>query len=155
MLESLELSTEECEQLLRSGVAGRVAVSAANGPHIVPVNYSVVDDALLFRTSPYSLLGSFARNAMVAFEVDQFSYQDQRGWSVVARGRCQSVDDPREVDRIREVWPPQPWAAGARNLYLRLAWTELSGRRLGTHWSPLDELPVRRVVGGAPPERPA
>ncbi|MEP6816524.1 MAG: pyridoxamine 5'-phosphate oxidase family protein [Marmoricola sp.] len=142
----MELGTEECGELLRSGVAGRVAVSTPTGPHIIPINYSVVDDALIFRTSPYSLLGTFARNSLLAFETDHVDYENQHGWSVVARGRCQSIDDPQEIDRIRAVWPPQPWAAGSRNLFLRLAWTEISGRRLGLHWNPLDDLPVRRVV---------
>jgi len=44
------------------------------------------------------------------------------------------------------VWEPNAWAAGLRNLYLRVRWTELTGRRLGPGWNPVDELPVRRVV---------
>ncbi|MDQ6642139.1 MAG: pyridoxamine 5'-phosphate oxidase family protein [Actinomycetota bacterium] len=148
MPESMELAPEVCGTLLRAGDAGRVAVSTPDGPHIVPLNYSVVDDALVFRTSPYSLLGTFARNSLLAFETDYVDHELQRGWSVVARGRCQFVDDPGEIDRIRAIWSPQPWAAGARNLFLRLHWTEISGRRLGLNWNVLDELPGRREVIG-------
>ena len=36
------------------------------GPHIVPVNYAVVDDALVLRTSPYSVLGGHARGSILA-----------------------------------------------------------------------------------------
>ena len=50
MAESRELSPSECEALLRSGVAGRVALVTPGGPHIVPVNYSIVDDAVIIRT---------------------------------------------------------------------------------------------------------
>ena len=87
MAESLELSSQECEDLLRAGVAGRIAVSTPGGPHIIPVNYSVVDGAIVVRTSPYSLLGTHGRNTVLAFEVDHFDHEQQHGWSVVARGR--------------------------------------------------------------------
>ena len=146
MLESLEMSRSECEDLLRSGVAGRVALSTPAGPHIVPVNYSVVDDAIVVRTSPYSLLGTHGRNAVLAFEVDYFDYQQEHGWSIVARGRSEVVTEPDDLDHIRMVWDPRPWAAGARNLFLRLPWTDLTGRRLGSGWKPADESPVRRHV---------
>ena len=36
MPESVELSTEDCQRLLRAGTVGRVAVSTPGGPHIVP-----------------------------------------------------------------------------------------------------------------------
>jgi nitroimidazol reductase NimA-like FMN-containing flavoprotein (pyridoxamine 5'-phosphate oxidase superfamily) len=146
MPDSRELSHAECERLLRAGVAGRVALAAPNGPHIVPVNYSVVDDAVVVRTSPYSLLGTYGRDTTLAFEVDQFDYENQRGWSVVARGRSEIVQDADELDHIREVWPPRPWATGIRSLFVRLRWSELTGRALGVGWDPLRELPVRRVI---------
>lgn len=146
MLEPLEMSRSECEDLLRSGVAGRVALSTPAGPHIVPVNYSVVDDAIVIRTSPYSLLGTHGRNAVLAFEVDFFDYAQQHGWSVVARGRSEVVADTGDLDHIRSVWAPRPWAAGARNLFLRLPWTDLTGRRLGTGWQPAHDVAARRQV---------
>ena len=146
MPDSRELSNAECEALLRSGVAGRIALSTPSGPHIVPVNYSVVDDAIIVRTSPYSLLGTYGRDTTLAFEVDQFDYENQRGWSVVARGRSDVVHDAAELDRIRSVWSPQPWASGVRSLFVRLHWSELSGRRLGAGWDPLREMPVHRVI---------
>jgi nitroimidazol reductase NimA-like FMN-containing flavoprotein (pyridoxamine 5'-phosphate oxidase superfamily) len=146
MPESFELSRAECETLLRAGVAGRVAVVAPDGPHILPINYSVVDDAIVVRTSPYSLVGTHGRNAILAFEIDQFDYEYQRGWSVMARGRSEVVHDPEELEHIRTVWSPHPWASGVRPLFIRLPWSELTGRRLGGGWDPLHHLPVRRVV---------
>jgi nitroimidazol reductase NimA-like FMN-containing flavoprotein (pyridoxamine 5'-phosphate oxidase superfamily) len=130
MTESHEIGVEECEELLRAGVAGRVAVSTPTGPHIVPVNYSVVDGAIVIRTSPYSLLGTHGRNTTLAFEVDGFDVERQLGWSVQARGHAEEVADRDELDRLREDATQQPWAAGARVLVLRLRWSELTGRRL-------------------------
>ncbi len=146
MNEPLELTRDECERLLRSGVGGRIALCSPNGPHIVPVNHSVVDDAIVIRTSPYSMLGTYGRDTMLAFEVDQFDHERQRGWSVVARGRAEAVEQASELEHIRDTWEPRPWAGGSRNLYLRLPWTELTGRQVGAGWDPLATLPVRRAV---------
>lgn len=145
MPESRDLSMSECETLLRAGVAGRVALATPTGPHIVPVNYAVVDGDVVVRTSPYSVLGTYGRDTTLAFEVDQFDYSRQRGWSVVARGRAEAVHDPDDIERIRRVREPRPWASGSRALFLRLHWTELSGRQLGDGWDPVASLAVHRV----------
>jgi hypothetical protein len=150
MAEVHVLSPERCEELLRAGVVGRVAIASPSGPEIIPVDYSVADDAIIFRTTPYSVVGTFGSNAPAAFEVDHFDYEGHRGWSVVARGRIVSVSDPHDLVRIREEWPPGPWTDGVRNRYFRLYWAELSGRHLGDGWTRDDELPVRRVQPTVP-----
>lgn len=146
MHDSHELSHAECDALLRSGVVGRLAACTPTGPHIIPVNYAVVDDAIVVRTSPYSLLGTYGRGSTLAFEVDQFDYEWQRGWSVVARGRAEFVTDPGQLEQIREAAQPRPWANGSREMHLRLRWDELSGRRLGGNWDPATEMPARRAL---------
>jgi uncharacterized protein len=146
MPESFELSRAECDTLLRAGVAGRVAFAAPDGPHILPVHYSVVDEAIVIRTSPFSPLGTHGVNTMLAFEVDQLDHEDQCGWSVTARGRSEVVHDLDELEHIRAVWSPRPWASGVRRLVIRLPIRELTGRRLGSGWDPVHEMPVRRVV---------
>jgi uncharacterized protein len=144
--QSFEIPLDECRELLTAGLVGRVAVSTPMGPHIVPVNYAVVDDCIVLRTSPYSVLGSHARGAILALEIDQFDYARHRGWSVVARGRADAVTGAEELNHIKHVWDPDTWAAGQRNLYLRVRWSELTGRRLGPGWDPADALPVRRAM---------
>lgn len=146
MREPFDLSANECRELLSAGLVGRVAICTPVGPHIVPVNYGVVDACIVLRTSPYSVLGSQARGTTMALEVDQFDYECQRGWSVVARGRAEAVTDAEELAQIKKTWEPRAWASGQRNLYLRMRWSELTGRRLGEGWNPADSLPVRRVV---------
>jgi uncharacterized protein len=146
MTESRDLSVSECEALLRAGVTGRVALVTPNGPHIFPVNYAVIDGAVVLRTSPYSVLGTYGRDATLAFEVDQLDYSRQRGWSVVARGRSEAVHDPQEIEHIRRVREPRPWASGTRTLFLRLHWTELTGRQLGAGWDAMRELAVQRTI---------
>jgi uncharacterized protein len=146
MHESFDLTTTECSELLRAGLVGRVAVCTPTGPHIIPVNFAVVDDAIVLRTTPYSLLGSQAQGALLALEVDYFDYEYQRGWSVLARGRSEVVTASAELDHIRTTWNPHAWVAGGRTLYIRLRWSDLTGRRLGHGWDPLASLPVRRSM---------
>lgn len=146
MQDPRDLTSQECERLLRAGVVGRVALSTPDGPHIVPVNYSVHDDTVVVRTSSYSVLGTYGRNAMLAFEVDHIDHERHLGWSVVARGRSWAEADPEAVRDIRRSWEPRPWATGNRNIYLRLRWDTLTGRALGNDWSRHIESPVHRTL---------
>jgi nitroimidazol reductase NimA-like FMN-containing flavoprotein (pyridoxamine 5'-phosphate oxidase superfamily) len=146
MNEPFDLGSGECRRLLGAGLVGRVAICTPVGPHIVPVNYAVVDESVVIRTSPYGVLGSHARGSVLALEVDNFDYELQRGWSVVARGRAEVVTDAEELSYIRSVWDPHAWASGQRNLYLRVRWSELTGRQLGPDWDPVEGLPVQRTT---------
>ena len=87
MGESIELSDAQCRELLSAGLVGRVALCTPVGPHVVPVNYAVVDDSVVLRTTPYSILGTQARGALLAFEVDQLDYEQSAG---LERGRSRS-----------------------------------------------------------------
>jgi len=148
MAQTHELAADECDRLLRSGILGRVAITTPGGPHIVPVNYSVLDDAVVFRTSPYSIVATHGLHAVMAFEVDHFDYEYAMGWSVVARGRGEPVADAAEIQRISSAHAPHPWASGSRNLWFALRWTELTGRRIGTALDAVRDLPVARRVSG-------
>ena len=141
MGEPIELSEAQCRELLESGLVGRVAMCTPVGPHIVPINYAVVDDSVVLRTTPYSILGTQARGALLAFEVDQLDSERRRGWSVVARGRAEAIIRADELNQIRGAWEPDAWADGPRNLFLRLRWSELTGRRLGSSWTLLEHGP--------------
>jgi nitroimidazol reductase NimA-like FMN-containing flavoprotein (pyridoxamine 5'-phosphate oxidase superfamily) len=146
MNEPFELSEVECVELLRAGLVGRAVLCTPTGPHIVPVNYSVVDEAVIVRTTPYSILGSQARGSVLVLEIDQFDYERHVGWSVVVTGRADVVTDAAELEHIQETWNPVAWAAGSRNVYLRLPWSQVSGRRLGVGRDPAAGLPEKRVV---------
>ena len=131
MSESRDLSREDCLDLLAAGTVARVAVSTPEGPHVVPVNYCLFEDTVVVRTSSYSLLGTHARDAVVAFEIDDSEPRSRAGWSVMVRGRCTVESDPRTIRAIRAATPDGPWAGGTRNLYLRLRTDQVSGRAVG------------------------
>jgi hypothetical protein len=150
MAEPVDLSPANCEELLEAAVVGRIAFKTPTGPEIVPVNYAVIDKAILIRTSPYSVLGTYGRGALAAFEIDQFDHEYQHGWSVVAHGRLEHLSDPVDLDRVQSTWKPRPWAGGAsRHLYLRLPWSKLTGRRLGSGWDLMGELETHRRAPAA------
>jgi nitroimidazol reductase NimA-like FMN-containing flavoprotein (pyridoxamine 5'-phosphate oxidase superfamily) len=144
MDQPFELSAAQCIDLLMAGLVGRVAVCTPSGPHVVPVNYSVVDESVIVRTTPYSVLGSQARGSLLALEIDHVDLERHRGWSVVVRGRADVVTDADALKHIKHTWNPESWAAGSRNVYLRVPWSEVSGRCLGAGWNPVDSLPARR-----------
>ena len=136
MDETVELSTRQCRELLETDSVGRVGFVTPVGPRIVPVNYALVGDAIDVRTSIYSELARYAPGQLIVFEIDHFDSERLRGWSVAAHGRCEEIEDPRsaQVEPARANGP-EPWAGGARPVWLRLAWDELTGRRVGgTHW---------------------
>jgi uncharacterized protein len=130
--EPIELSYARCLELLSSFEVGRVALCTDTGPLVWLVNYSMVEDAIVFRTSPHSLLGTMAWNSRLAFEVDRIDLDREAGWSVLATGPGEMVEDPDELGLIRAFRDPHPWAGGAiRLLYVRLRWVGLTGRELG------------------------
>jgi uncharacterized protein len=143
---SRDLDPRECERLLRSGAVGRVALSTPDGPHIVPVDYVVVDDTIVLRTSSYSVVGAYGRNAMLAFEVSHVDRDRPAGWSVVARGRGWAEFDPEQVARIRASWQRRHGAAGNRNLYFRIRWESVTGRALGNERTRDDESSVHHTL---------
>lgn len=143
-MEIIELPRHQSESLLRSGTAGRIAMCTPDGPYVVPVNYSVVDDAVVVRTTDDSFLAVHGPGAVVAFEVDQFDYENHRGWSVVARGHAHRIEYLRELAHVMATWEPRSWADGPRTLFLKIPWEEITGRRLGAGWSIEENLLVNR-----------
>jgi uncharacterized protein len=148
MVEPREMTEPECRDLLEAGGVGRVAFVAPEGPQIIPVNYAVQGDAVIFRTTPFTLLGTHGWDQRLAFEVDNIDHERWRGWSVVAHGTCELVHRDDELTAIRTSWNPQPWAGGERLLYLRLRWDRLTGRQVGSGWYASDEPAVRRTPIG-------
>ena len=100
-----ELDVRECHELLAGGEVGRVALCTAAGPQIVPVSYVVDGASVVFRTTPYGVLGRHASRGRVAFEVDEVDRHPGR----LERGRDRArelVEDPAEVALIRAFRDP-------------------------------------------------
>jgi nitroimidazol reductase NimA-like FMN-containing flavoprotein (pyridoxamine 5'-phosphate oxidase superfamily) len=123
------LSPTECFDLLEPGGIGRVGIAAADGVVILPVNYAVEGQAIIYRTAPDTLLAVHV-NTQVSFEVDQCDEALREGWSVLVQGHADEVTDDHQVKQLEDTTRLKPWAPGARDVYVRLAPTEISGRRI-------------------------
>jgi len=119
--------------MLRQTHFGRVAISTPKGPHIAPVRYAVVEigdrPVIVMRTTPYSLLASQPERGSMTLEIDNVNEHHDTGWTVSACGRCETVRNEKEREVIESSWPDG--ADGGRSIFVKLAWTELSGRWLG------------------------
>ena len=104
----------------------------SDGPRIVPVNYAVVDDdTLVFRTTPYSALGTHADGPGSRSRSTGSTPSSSSGWSVVAAGTGAIPRRPARLRRAAHLPRPGPWAGGQRWLYVTLAWSQLTGRAIG------------------------
>ncbi len=134
--EGLELlSEEQARDLLASGEVGRIGITIGALPAIFPVNYRIIDGAIVFRTSPGSKLSAAAEGAVVAFEVDDYQLADRTGWSVLAVGRAEVVHDLATTFKVLDSHL-QPLADGRRTSIVRIVPTFLSGRRI-VHEAPV------------------
>lgn len=128
--DGLELLTEQqCYALLATGEVGRVGISMGALPAIFPVNYRIIDGAIVFRTAPGSKLAAATDGAIVAFEVDDYQLGDRTGWSVLAVGQAEVVHD---LDLTFKVLNRglEPLAGGLRTSIVRILPSFVSGRQI-------------------------
>jgi len=127
------LSPVECFEMLEPGGIGRVGFTCADGIMMLPVNFAVTGKSIIFRTAPDTLLALYA-NAQVSFEVDRLDEALREGWSVLVHGHAHKVTDERQVKRLEDRTRLEPWAGGARDVYVRIAPVRISGRRIMASW---------------------
>ena len=125
-----ELSERECLNRLASTPVGRIAFSQNALPAVVPVNFVLDDDHIMFRTTPGSKLDTAVRGAIVAFEADHIDPDTRTGWSVLVVGRCSHETDPAVIKRLDQ-FPLDPWLPDPTNHFVRIYCDQITGRVLG------------------------
>ena len=123
------LSPEECLGLLEPGGVGRVGLMSAQGIVMLPVNYVVVANTVVFRTAPDTLLAAHA-NAPVSFEADRLDEASREGWSVLVQGHAHKAVGERDIRGLEQHTRLEPWAAGARDVWVRITPARITGRRI-------------------------
>lgn len=140
----LEILTEqECRDLLGRALLGRIVFTDRALPAIQPVNFLLSQGDVIIRTNSGSKLAAAARNAVVAFEVDEFDADAHNGWSVVVVGHARVVSENGALSHLRSL-PLRSWAPGERDYYIAITPELISGRRLpapATTESPADSSP--------------
>jgi nitroimidazol reductase NimA-like FMN-containing flavoprotein (pyridoxamine 5'-phosphate oxidase superfamily) len=123
------LTAAECHDLLSPGGVGRVAFTAADGPVVLPVNYAMAGQTVIFRTAPDTLLAGYL-DGPAGFEVDRVDETLSQGWSVLVTGRAVRVTSEAEVRHLEQHASVRPWAGGARDVYVRIIPRKITGRRI-------------------------
>ena len=124
------LSPEECFGLLEEGGVGRVGFTTADGVVILPVNFAIAGKTILFRTGPDTLLAAHG-NGQASFEADHVDDVRREGWSVLIQGHTHRVTGEHAVRRLERATHLEPWAGGARDVYMQITPVRISGRRIG------------------------
>jgi len=122
------LAPEACRELLSGHGVGRLALTVGGAPSILPVNYDVVDGAVVFRTAAGA--PALAAGQTVAFEVDHFDEARSEGWSVLVTGPAEQVTDPAGIAALAAAAATTPWAGGDRPTWIRIRPDHITGRRI-------------------------
>ena len=124
------LEREECLRLLAAGGLGRVGIVEGNQPLILPVNYALDGETVVFRTGRGTKLDMGTRSP-ACFEIDNANLSARTGWSVLAVGRLEEVTayDAKDLETVQRL-PVTPWAAGDRSHWMRLVPRRITGRRV-------------------------
>ena len=127
------IARDECLRLLAGEVVGRIGFVAARRAEVLPVNYVLDDEAIVFRTAAGSKLDGATR-APVVFEVDSIDRATRSGWSVIVHGLAQEVTSFDRVELRERVaaLPVDPWAPGEKAHLVRIAPGAITGRRVGS-----------------------
>jgi uncharacterized protein len=126
------LDRHECMALLSANSLGRIAVVTDGGrPLVFPVNFALDGDAIVLRTNPGTKLRR-AISSWVAFECDGIDSVYHTGWSVLASGIGEEVDNAAEIARL-SLLPLALWSPGPKATWVRIRPRTLSGRRIPPH----------------------
>ncbi|WP_436452197.1 pyridoxamine 5'-phosphate oxidase family protein [Microbacterium sp. K2] len=121
------LLTEECWRHLGAESFGRLAITGRDGaPDIFPLNYTVYDGSIYFRSAPGSKLAAIILHPVVALEIDGEESGFQ--WSVVVHGGLRRLDSDQEIhdSGVKFLASQSPTA---KYNYVCIEPTSVSGRR--------------------------
>ena len=120
----------ECLHLLAAQRVGRLAFVVDGQPLILPVNFALEGDIVVFRTGVGTKLEAVL-NAKVAFEVDDVDVAAGSGWSVVVQGVAEEITEDLDVfAEVLRAGAAPTWVPGPADHYVRIVPRIISGRRL-------------------------
>jgi nitroimidazol reductase NimA-like FMN-containing flavoprotein (pyridoxamine 5'-phosphate oxidase superfamily) len=125
----------ECLMLLaqhqhQDGV-GRLAVVEDDFPLIVPVNFAMIEDRIVFRSGAGTKLEAALRHAKVAFEIDHVNHEARTGWSVLVRGMAEVVTSTHQLFALEHV-ALQPFGKADKAHWVMIHPESITGRRVPT-----------------------
>jgi nitroimidazol reductase NimA-like FMN-containing flavoprotein (pyridoxamine 5'-phosphate oxidase superfamily) len=118
------LDREACWDMLRAHSFARIGYILRGEVRIVPINYAVHGDRLVFRTADDSKFYALASNTHIGFELDEVGPETAR--SVIVRGRAHEIEDEAEVAEATATL--HPWVPTEKRRVLAIEVVDLSGR---------------------------
>jgi nitroimidazol reductase NimA-like FMN-containing flavoprotein (pyridoxamine 5'-phosphate oxidase superfamily) len=118
------LDETESLSLIAGGGVGRIGYTSRFGPAVLPVNYDLHEQTIVFRTGLHSAMVEDLRTGIadaeyyVAFEIDHLQPVTQEGWSVLVQGAAHFVDSE------------EAWAGGPKEQFIRIIPRRITGRRI-------------------------
>lgn len=122
------LDRHECLIRLGRGGVGRVGFTSAALPVILPVNYAMLGEDVVFQSVRGSKFQAAMQHAIVAFEVDDVDWFGHGGWSVLAIGTAGPLSDWTERRQAGRL-PLSSWVSGEVE-FVRIHTDVLTGRVL-------------------------
>ena len=123
-----DLGRRECLRLLGGATWGRVAVSVGALPSILPVQYALDGESIIFRAAPGTALEGATRGTVVAFEADGVE-AGCGPWSVLVVGVARHLTGEDDVSRLHAL-PLRTWSTASPDRFVKLSPDVVSGRRL-------------------------
>jgi nitroimidazol reductase NimA-like FMN-containing flavoprotein (pyridoxamine 5'-phosphate oxidase superfamily) len=130
-----ELDKAECLRLISPGGVGRIGYTSRGGIEVLPVNYTIIDGAIVFRTAEHGPLDEDLRTGIegaeyrVAFEIDEVDEAGRLGWSVLVNGPIHHVSEDERA-AVSASGHVDPWVPEGRQLYIRITPSRITGRRI-------------------------
>jgi hypothetical protein len=146
-LEALPLGV--CLRLLASVPVGRIGFHADGEVVILPVNYVVDGQDVIFRTAAGSKLAAAQDRDHVTFEADGYDERGKSGWSVLVTGRAEPVTEDAEIRRLESLGL-RPWGARRRAPVLDPDSPQLGDRAADAHPVALAECRPERAESRLP-----
>ena len=132
-----DLVPDVCWRLLGRRVVGRVGFVSDGRPCVLPVNYGVVGEAIVFRTATDTSLHGVPSGAAVAFEIDDTDEMSETGWSVVVHGTLVEITGEADCEDTSAL-AVHPWAPGRRDRGMKITPLHITGRAISRRRSHVD-----------------
>jgi len=127
-LEVLHLG--DCFGLLESVPVGRIGFVAGGEVVILPVNFLVDGQDIVFRAGAGSKLSAIEVGHYVGFEADSYDAVTRTGWSVVANGLAEVVESDEEAARLDTLGLSSWGGDVSGRVWVRIRPLSVTGRRI-------------------------
>lgn len=124
------LSAATCRRLLAEVAVGWIAHATEQGTHMVPVNFAIHAEELVFHTGYGQTLDATIRGRSMTFGAAVFDADTRSGWSVTVKGVPRLLGDAVVNPGLPGI---EVWAELPRTVAIALPLDLMTGRQVWPH----------------------